>query len=504
MLKLRNKACVSIWIFVYILLIFLLGSIIVLSIAKPQNNLFSWQMAIGTVLGTLLLLTVVFLWDRIPCRKAQQNIFIYVSLLMLYGIFLFVISCANRNAISFTDYAHIWNAALELSEGRSISDTFYFSTYANNIKPMLYLSILFRIAKFLGLNDPFYFILLPSVLEILGAVWSVGILVENSAEERARYRIPVLFMFVFSLPIWANVQAFYTDSMSFVMGIITLALLRLSLETSSVFKSSLLLVLAGIFTGLGITIKITVLIPIIAGFIVLSFSHPSMRKWSLMGAFLLCAIAMYGLTSLYAGNFAIWESAKETSEPIIDWIALGMKGEGSWGSNPDYILYVTTLSTKQEKTQYTLHYIWENRSDFWNLSHLAQKVRCNFASGHLGTKDFTYWALKEDNLIWELFSPWGKYYWRTSQLCFCFIFSLYTVYLLGAVATLRYMIKRREIPVVKAIADLSLLGIILFLMVWEANNRQLYNQLPVIILGAVLNARLLVSSKIHIFPARQT
>lgn len=59
--------------------------------------------------------------------------------------------------------------------------------------------------------------------------------------------------------------------------------------------------------------------------------------------------------------------------------------------------------------------------------------------------------------------------------------------------------KKREIHGVKAVADLSLLGIILFLMVWEANNRQLYNQLPVIILGAVLNIRLLVSGKIPSF-----
>ena len=47
----------------------------------------------------------------------------------------------------------------------------------------------------------------------------------------------------------------------------------------------------------------------------------------------------------------------------------------------------------------------------------------------------------------------------------------------------------------KAIADLSLFGMALFLMIWEANNRQLYNQISVIILGAVLNIRLLVSLK---------
>lgn len=499
MLKITNKICLSILTLIYVLLVILLGLIIVLSITGPQNNLFPWQMAIGTTLGTILLLGAFFLWGRIPHEKVKQSSLLYAALLILFGISLYAVSFANRNAIGYNDYAQIWNAALEISEGKPVSDEFYFKTYANNIKPMLYLSILFRAAKFLRFSDPFYFVLLLSVLEVLGAVWSVGILIGNTAEEHARYRIPVLFMFVFSLPIWANVQAFYTDSMSFVMSIISLALFKLCLEAASRFKSGLLLTLAGIFTGLGMSIKITVLIPIIAGFIIFGISRPSLKRWCLMGTFLLCSGAAYGLTSLYAEGFPLWEAAKETSEPVINWIALGMKGEGSWSSNPDYILYVTTLPTKQEKTQYTLRYIWENRSDFWNLSHLFQKLRFNFASGHLGTKDFTYWALKEHNLVWELFSPWGKHYWRTSQLCFCFIFSIYTVYLLGAATTLRRLIKKREIHGVKAVADLSLLGIILFLMVWEANNRQLYNQLPVIILGAVLNIRLLVSGKIPSF-----
>lgn len=146
-----------------------------------------------------------------------------------------------------------------------------------------------------------------------------------------------------------------------------------------------------------------------------------------------------------------------------------------------------------EKTKYALQYIQENYRNFWDITHLVGKTRFNFASGTFGAANYTYYAINEHNLLYELFSPWGKYYWRASQLCFCFTFSIYTVYFLGAMATLRHLIKWRELPVVKAIADLSLLGIILFLMVWEANNRQLYNQLPVIILGALLNMRLLVS-----------
>ncbi|MCM1119845.1 MAG: hypothetical protein NC543_10880 [bacterium] len=478
----------------YTLYIILLGLIITLSILEPQHNLFAWQMAIGTVLGTITLLAAFYLWDRIHHKRTKQNTFVYLALFSLYGILLYVFSCIGRNSVdSLVDYAHLWNAALELSEGRDLTNTFYFMTYANNIKPMLYLSSLFRFAKLLHLRDPFYLILFISVLEVLSAVWGATVLAGNTPAERAEYRLPILLMFVFTLPIWANVQAFYTDSMSFATSVVALALFKLSLEATSIRKALLLSALSGVLTGLGMTVKITVLIPVIGGFILFCFSRRSIRYWKLAAIFILCVIATYELTSLYAGNYAIWGTAKETSEPIIDWIALGMKGNGNYESNLEYFQYVITLPSKREKAQYTLQYIWNNRSDFWNLTHLAQKFRCNFASGNLGAKDYTFKFVKAHNPLWELFSPWGKYYWRTSQLCFCYIFSIYTVYLLGAIISLYRLYQKKRLSSMKIVADLSMLGLIIFLMIWEANNRQLYNQIPIILLGAVLNIRLILT-----------
>lgn len=36
-------------------------------------------------------------------------------------------------------------------------------------------------------------------------------------------------------------------------------------------------------------------------------------------------------------------------------------------------------------------------------------------------------------------------------------------------------------------SDLTLLGVFLFMGIWEANNRQLYNQIPIVLLGLVLH-----------------
>lgn len=498
MFRRANKICLYIGSFIYILLISLLVPVIALSVTGPQNNLFPWQMAVGTAVGTILLLCAFSLWDRLPCVRLKNSSWLYGALLILFGILLYVLSFNGHNYVSsYQDYAEIWEAATDLSEGRALSphSQFYFQTYANNIKPMLYLTALFRISKALRFQDPYFFILIPSVLQVLGAVWSVGILAGSFQQDQNRYRIPILFMFVCTLPIWANVQAFYTDSMSFMMGVFPLALICLSFKTTSRWKTAALLALAGVSAGIGLTVKITVLIPFIAAFIVFCLWGSPRKRWIHIGVFILCTVLTWKMTDLWAGHYEIWDMSKETSDPVINWIALGMKESGNYLDNADYATYTHTLPTKAEKTAYALQYISDNRGEFWNVSHLVKKIRCNFASGQFGSATYSFFSYDEHNLIWELFSPWGKHYWRTSQLSFCFIFSIYTIYLLGALKTLGCLFRKRAIFGVKVIADLSLLGIILFLMIWEANNRQLYNQIPSILLGAALNAQLLCSQK---------
>lgn len=496
MCRITGRAGVLIWTLIYTLHFLMLGAIIILSVTGPQNNLFPWQMAVGTVLGTALLFGFFWIWESLPGEKLKRNTLLYTILLILFGVLLYAVSCICRNSpYSLDDYIQIWNGASELAEGRELSSVFYFQTYANNIKPMLFLSLLFRLAGFLGFQDPFYFVLLWSTGQVLTAVWSVSVLAGSSKADRERYRIPILFLFVCTLPIWANVQAFYTDSMSFMTGVFTLALLKISLETPRRGHAAALLVLAGVSAGMGISIKITVLIPLIAGFIVLCFCRLPLQKWGYMGIFVLFSAVSWGSIELWAGSYDIWNAARETCNPAINWIALGLKGNGGWNDNWDYVTYTLSLPSKAEKSKYALQYIRENYREFWNISHLISKMRFNFASGTLGAANYTYYAINEHNLLYESFSPWGKYYWRVSQLCFCYIFSVYTAYLLGGAATLRLLLKKREVPGAKVAADLSLFGMALFLMIWEANNRQLYNQVPIIILGAALNIRLLISLK---------
>ena len=78
-------------------------------------------------------------------------------------------------------------------------------------------------------------------------------------------------------------------------------------------------------------------------------------------------------------------------------------------------------------------------------------------------------------------------YWRTCQYCFCYLVSMYVLLLIGMILSLRNIIRDQEPPVMLMICQLGFIGIVVFLMFWEASGRQMYNQMPGILLGSVLS-----------------
>ena len=67
------------------------------------------------------------------------------------------------------------------------------------------------------------------------------------------------------------------------------------------------------------------------------------------------------------------------------------------------------------------------------------------------------------------------------------IWSMYVLLLIGMILSLRNIIRDQEPPVMLMICQLGFIGIVVFLMFWEASGRQMYNQMPGILLGSVLS-----------------
>ncbi len=466
----------------YVTLAGLLAGILVISVREPQNNLIPWQMGLGVLVCTIAFLGAVYLWNKVYDRIRVIEKF-YPFALAGAGLLLYFVCCAGGNRIhAIADYTAVYQTALEIAEGREISFPEYFGIYSNNIKPALILSLFFRISRVMRLNE-FYLTLAVSVASVLGSAWAVGVLLEK--EQDCRWRFPVLLMTMLCLPVYVCTGSFYTDTMSFGMGVIALAFLKKSRGYRG--KAGWGFVVAAAFvTVYGSAWKITALIPLIAGGCVLVV-HKSWRRWKRLFTYLGICLAMAACLQLWAGNHKISENVELTENPISSWIAIGMSGDGSYLENREFVNELNALTTKQDKKVFTREYMREHLSEAFSGEHIARKIQNNFAGGGLGCRDYLY-EKSDGTFLWELMAAWGKYYWRTSQISFCYMGTIYAVVLAGSVLTLVRLEREKELLPWKLLADISVLGMILFLMLWESNNRQLYNQLPILLTGLFLNA----------------
>ena len=128
----------------------------------------------------------------------------------------------------------------------------------------------------------------------------------------------------------------------------------------------------------------------------------------------------------------------------------------------------------------------EHLSEAFTIRHFIDKTQHNFSGGKFTSSDFT--AVGEhERILYEMMDPGGKYYWKTSQITFCYIALIYLFYLLGGIYGIIFSIKNKKISAMKIMTDISFVGIFLFLMIWESNNRQLYNQVPLFWLALFIN-----------------
>lgn len=409
---------------------------------------------------------------------------LYYLVLAGYGVALYLVNIGriSTSFYGFEDYARIYRGAQDLANGMELSNTGYFAIYTNNLKPMLLLSLLFRAEKLFHMPEG-SFALAVAVLHVLLAAWSVGVLVDREGSHR--WRFPVLIAFMACLPIWAMTGAFYTDTMSFGMGVSALAFLKLAFKEEK--RKSLrisLSILAAFCTVLGIVYKVTSVIVLMAAAIVFLLYFDK-KKGKMLLIYLACTVVFYGGLNLWTNSTDAAKAGKVSGNPLISWVALGLSEDGSWNNNRAFVEVLNVLPTTEEKTAYSLAYIREHRGNFADGDHLAKKLSRNFANGNLGAAEFLADIEESDGtLLWELFSPWGRYYWRMSQYCLAFLAMLYVLLLFGGIRELQTSFQGSEIGRIQLICLIAFLGIFIFLMLWEANPRQLYNQMPMMILGA--------------------
>lgn len=474
---------------VYILILPCLATTILLTLLKPANNLLTPPMVLCSIISLALFICGGFLWNKIYFYIQKYEPFLYYAILFSWTVFLFLISSGRitDGSNTLTDYVVVFSAANKLADNNALDTTSYiynyFLHYNNNLKPMILLSWLFRLASSLHISR-FYFVLFLVCIQVLLTVWSIGILC--TTEKDKTWRFPALVLFGMLLPLYCMTAHFYTDTMSMGLPIISLALLKIShfkqLHASLQYGLN---ILAALLVALSIFWKITSIIPLIA----IAIAHFIYKPKDTNYRCLSFVIALIFITTIFTQTFNKYDislQSQKTCDPLLSWVALGLKGDGSWSDNREFVTHMhNTMSDTTQKLDYTKAYILENQKYFFDTEHLIQKLRRNFSDGNLMTRQFTT-SYDDNTIFWDIYNHWGEYYWRTSQISFCYLETIYMCLFIGSIINMVNLYRSKNFDILLFSTHLSFLGIFIFLMLWEACSRQLYNQMPMLILGSVL------------------
>ncbi len=474
----------------YILFSIQMLLITVLSFASPSYGLFRLPLLVETLVACALFGSMILLWTHLSMQKKRSDKASDRICLIVIAVFLILLTVAaiiHGNYYDVAgDYEFMYISANELARGNELEGKLrnYFLVFGNNTRSMLILSNLFKLGYLLGGRE-YIPALIRNLLLIFGSLLSVGYLLKH--DRLKRYRIPVVLMFALCLPVYSFTPTYYTDSASLGLGVIALALLLKSIESKSKFRYGYG-ILAAFFTAWGITEKITTIIPLIAGIMAMVILRKIKPAATVFFCGMMCVFLF--VTDLWAARYPIDAESKEMANPILSWVALGMHGDGSFIDNVEFSESLAEMKSKEEKITYTREYMREHFQEAFSLEHIRKKITVSYAEGTFHASDYLTKSGDSHDFVWEYLHLYGKYVWRGRQYCFIYIALIYIFLFLGGLVTTIRLVRGGSVSFIKFAGDLSFMGIFLFLLLWEASNRQLYNQFPMMLLALFENANL--------------
>jgi hypothetical protein len=457
-------------------------AILMVVIRKPQNNLipgrmvlytFVWILILFGIRAILHLLEKLFRQKKWNAERLSRNAFIVY--MILYGITLYVVSLILRS-YPVTDYGNVYQTALSLASGQTVEDWSYFSMWTNNLGTLTILAFCMRIGYLLGFADPYYFVLALNVLQVTAVMLSIFYLAGKMGSKSLAGQWFAILVFTLWTPVWASTNSFYSDQLSFGGSIIAIALFTFAHSRS---KKWIYIFLAGIIWGISVTAKVTSAICFIALIITLILN----KKWKnllpetiTLGVFLLLAACTLSLCSR---AYPSKEDEYRLKSPTEYWVAMGLVGNGTYADNAYLVENCNYSPNVDARRDFCRKVIRENWTNIFDTDHLTAKVSVIFGTGEIAPTSLIY--PYDESFLWQWLYWEGDYFWKYACLSTSFFFAMMFFMLAGAVSQAA---KAQDNDIV-LISFLTVFGIFLFLMLWEAQNKQLYNHIPWMTLASV-------------------
>ena len=384
----------------------------------------------------------------------------------------------DSNGVAHWDLGNILLSAETLATDGTL-ETEYFARYPNN----LLLVILFsNIAKLVyaitGSVKLFYPVMV--VLNSMVIISSITFIILSADKLRGTTGAMATMIACYGfLPFYLISAIPYSDTIALLCISAIVFLIIRFFSTKKLW----LIAVAGFIGGFGASIKITVAIPIIALFLVILLSEKGLKNKLKYDAILVGIFALiYCILSLAVNNCGLIsdEDRNEYQFPITHWIMMSLEGEGTYSQEDvEFTKNAGDMEAKKTATIKEIKNRIANRTLAENLYHIFvvknYSTWCSGSQGLLWSMDFNY----PRSWITKLIKDNTTIYNGVAAYAYGFFTAFTTLALAGTILN----IKRGKRPL--NVLRLTLIGVFLFFLIWEAKTAYIFQFMPIIFLLAI-------------------
>ncbi len=466
----------------YILFIFLFGLTVFNTLFN--NFYFDYKWFVSIPLAIVWLILIYFAFKFISKKEEWLN----KNTVKALGVFFLILTLTQIVVYYFTagypshDLERVFTGAYNYTITGEIQDPYldYFYKYPNNMPLTIILQFIFRVFYKFGFTNFFVIAAVFNGMTIQIAYLFLFLVVrEISNIKFAFFSLAVLFL---CLPLQTYISFFYTDTttMLFPLAIIYFAtkIFKNEEKKSLIFN----IIMLGIFAGIGMKIKYSVIIAFIAVVIVFLLDK-KLAKTILMSIsiFLSYMLVSFVIDGFMYENILDKDIAKDMKTPFIAWIAMGMEGEGVHNSNDNHFIW--EQETAQDKVDGALLLIelrLEDKGFFGYMSFLNKKMVRGFGSGNLDYIHTVADSPMKQNFAIEILNENGLYNDIYDNIIQGYHILVMLGMILGVIISMITSDRRF------LIFQISSLGLFLFLLVWETGTRYLLNYYPIFIVSGII------------------
>lgn len=473
--------------FVLTIFAMVLSWIILSGLIDYKTNIYTFNPIFLGIGICLYILTITFLYKYVFKRIEKFKYVEYIMFILFFVIATFIglyFRLDIQGPQGKWDMGTCFEIADEWVREGTYTNTFYPSQFPNNIMMIVIDSVILTGFKIVGIDDFIRGItIVDAIVVSLSVILSFFIVKKILDRKKA-----LLYMFIALLttPLYLFVAEYYTDTYSMLTAVL-LFYFWLILRDGKKKKITkfLLCMLYAVILFFAIKIKVTsafVFIAILFYELVQGEYMLVLKRYICIVPITACLIILFNVTVV--NKLAPAENRDRNEVPTEHWIMMGMNGVGSF-SYEEYAITLApenvTYAQRRDVARKTIIERLKTRSADEHIKNLNAKLGFAWHDG-------TFWAyrvlrigpIKEGTLHKYVLVDYeeSKYYKYIPQ-------TLHFAMLIFIFFNVCRIIREKNWKTKEIIPIVTMIGYMIFLLIWENRSRYLVNIIPIMLMAQI-------------------